>query len=139
MTKQKTSIEKTTVTLGGKEYAITPLPYAKAKAWRAKVSNPMGTLADTLTVEVDALPNLSQILRSVQGVILTVPDTIAELLFEYSPVLAADRAYIEEHAYDQEIVDAFLEALKQAYPFGKALSGLAVLTNGLQQSRTSKS
>jgi hypothetical protein len=62
----------------------------------------------------------------VQDVILAAPDRITAMLFDYSPVLAADRARIEAEVYESELIAAFVEVLKLAYPFGELLS----LANG---------
>jgi hypothetical protein len=49
-------------------------------------------------------------------------DTIQEMLFAYAPNLMVHREAIEENAYDDEMMRAFLEVLKLAYPFGQIVT-----------------
>lgn len=50
-------------------------------------------------------------------------DDIIELLFEYEPKLRSDKKWLEQNAYDEEVVAAFVEVLKLTFPI-LALWGL---------------
>jgi hypothetical protein len=59
------------------------------------------------------------------------------LLYEYSPALCADKERIEAESYDSEIVQAFMEVLKLAFPFGSAVGKLtAAMTVGRKGMQT---
>jgi hypothetical protein len=49
-------------------------------------------------------------------------DEIIDMVFDYSPELAADREWIEENATSSEAVSAFVEVLKLSYPFLEILA-----------------
>ena len=65
-------------------------------------------------------------------------DLMREKLFEYSPELAADRERIETEGYDSEIMAAFIEVLKLAFPFGQVIGlvSAAIEKAGQQTKRT---
>lgn len=125
-----------TVTLGGQSYVIEALPIAASKAWRAKLAGPFGQLAATLAHagEIDLTDGgaLSNLIQVVSDTLLGSIDLLQDLLFAYSPVLAADRARIEATAYDDEAMHALVEVLKLAYPFG----GVLTLVSGATKAPT---
>ena len=53
-----------------------------------------------------------------------VLDQALDLVVSYSPTLERDRDYILSDAYDSQIVDALVEVLKLAYPFGSLITQL---------------
>jgi hypothetical protein len=114
-----------TVTLGSKPYTVIALPIAASKAWREALAGPFGEIADALTqantVEVHRFADIAVLVRQMSGVLLGSVDKMLDLLFSYSPALAAERQWIEENAYDEEALHAFAEVLKLAFPFGVLL------------------
>lgn len=121
-----------TITLGGKQYELHPLTMRPARDFRQKISYELnGIIGEALQLgetELDNYAQLAGLAQRVSSAALGSVDTIAELLFEYSPELQNDRANIEAKAFDEEIIAAFMEALKQLFPFGslaKSLTGLA--------------
>ena len=48
-------------------------------------------------------------------------DILLDLLCEFVPAIAADRARIEAEAFDDEVVKAFVAVLGLVYPFGDML------------------
>lgn len=65
------------------------------------------------------LNKLIDVIRILPIVVLGVSGSmneIHELLFAYDGKLAAQRKWIEEHAYDSEITAAFMDILGLAYP-----------------------
>lgn len=110
------------VTLGGKEYNIRALKMRQSKEWRDKVKEPFGSLVDALqaapNIELTSMADLSTLVDVVKDLVLGSFDLVLDLLFQYSPELAADRERIETEGYDEEAVEAFVEVLKLAFPFG---------------------
>lgn len=122
MVAENTNTREATVTLAGKEYTIQALPMKAAREWRSEFAMPLqqilGVLRRMDKVELDDLGGVAEVLQQVGGYLLSSVDTLVEALFAYSPVLAADREYIEGHADDTEAMAALWEVLKLAYPFG---------------------
>lgn len=115
-----------TVTLGGQSYTVDALPIAKSKAWRAKLAGPFGELAATLEhageIDLTSGGDLSHLIQVISNTLLGSIDLLQDLLFAYSPALAADRERIEAESYDDEAMTAFTEVLKLAYPFGAVVN-----------------
>lgn len=61
-------------------------------------------------------------------------DDIIDLLFDYEPKLRTERKWLEENAYDEEVIAAFIEVLKLTFPI-MALWGL-LSTNGSRAQQT---
>ena len=115
-----------TVTLGGQSYVIEALPIKASKAWRARLAGPFGQLAATLEhageISLTDGGDLAHLIQIVTDTLLGSIDLLQELLFAYAPALAADRARIEAESYDEEAMQALIEVLKLAYPFGAVLT-----------------
>jgi hypothetical protein len=120
-----------TITLGGKQYEISEAPLRKNAAWRSSFTRLLtdvgGLMESASNVELNNVGDLIGVVRQIQDVLLAAPDRLTAMLFDYSPVLAADRARIEAEVYESELIGAFMEVLKLAYPFGDLL----VLATGL--------
>ena len=125
-----------TVTLGGKAYTVAALPIRQSKVWRDKLAQPFTQITHALegagTVEINQFGDIAGLVRSLSGTLLGAIDTVLELMFDYSPELAADRDAIEENAYDEEALDAFAAILGLVYPFGRLLA----VVSGRQETRT---
>lgn len=120
-----------TVTLGERSYEIRPLPIRKAREIREKFTAPfeqaIAALDQVPQTDINDVQSLGKIALSLKDVLLGSVDLVLEILFAYSPELAADRERIEAEAYDDEAIAAFVEVVKMLYPFGglaNALSGL---------------
>jgi len=126
------------VTLGGREYTIKTLPIRQSRKWREKLAGPFGELVDVLegagTIELNSWRDIAGLVRVLSGRIIGSVDLILDLLFDYSPELRADQEWIEENAYDEEAMAAFVEVLKLAYPFGKLRT---LVSSGLEKMGTS--
>lgn len=127
------------VTLGGREYTLSTPPIRRSKEWRHKLARPFGDLAKAIelagSVELSVadIPNIGDLVKRFAGTLIGSVDTMLDLLFDYSPALAADREWIEENAYDEEALEAFTEALKLAYP----LDTILAMVSGRTVNRTS--
>ncbi|MCB8988081.1 MAG: hypothetical protein H6661_10080 [Ardenticatenaceae bacterium] len=121
------------VVIGEKTYTIREAKRKANAKWRQRFQAEFTDVAALIEglpktdLTAEALGGLlHQIVAKVGGSV----DTLAVLVFDYSPELAADQQTIEEEAYDSEIMAAFTAVLKLAYPFGavlEALSGLVAL------------
>ncbi len=115
-----------TVELGGQPYTIQALPMKASRQWRESLGQPFAQLVDSLTqastMQVDDLGNIGALVEVIKTVALGSVDLCVDALFAYSPELAADRERIEAEAYDEEAINAFVEVLKLAYPFGAVLT-----------------
>lgn len=134
-----------TVTLAEQQYLIKELPSRKNMEWRQAISEPFGELVDALTnapsLEVDnaaGLAQIGQLVRMVTSRVVGSIDLMREALFDYSPALDGDRERIENEGYDSEIVAAFTQVLRLAFPFGQMidLASQAIAKAGQQQRQT---
>lgn len=125
--------------LGGKEYTISPRPIKATREWKEQaepiIDELMKMIANlpTSTGDLTALAtggtgsgggglmstsvaDMLPILMDVKTKLLYATDTVLELVCSYSPVLAADREWIEDNAYEAEIVYVFGHILKLVFP-----------------------
>ncbi len=123
-----------TVEIGGRSYEVVELRSRANEAWRARLREPFGALVKRLEgageTDITRAADVAALVRETAGTLLQAPETLRELLFEYAPALAADRERIVEEEYDSEILAAFVEVLKLAFPFGgmvEKVAGLARL------------
>lgn len=118
------------VTIGEKSYTVREAKRKASAKWRQAFQAEFTDVANL----IEGLPRtemtpeaLGGLLHQIVGKVGGSVDILAELVFDYSPELAADRETIEEEAYDSEIMAAFTAVLKLAYPFGSVLETM----NGL--------
>lgn len=127
------------VQLAGQTYTIEQLPMRPSRQWREKLRGSRlmaifdsldGAIAEIVRVADNAADggfgnvNVSELVGVagivpvvVQGLSTSIDDII-DFLFDYSPELRKDRERIEEEAYDDELVEAFCQLLRMAFPFG---------------------
>lgn len=109
-----------TVILDGNEYTITEKRSRENAAWRRRLEGPFAELADLLeggpSTEITDMASLAALVRSASGLLIGSIDTIRELLADYATELPLD------DAYDSEIMDAFVEVLGLAFPFGQVVN-----------------
>jgi len=67
-------------------------------------------------IELSNGNDLAELVQVLRHTLIGSIDMLQDLLFAYSPVLAADRERIEAEAFDEEALAAFVEVLKLAYP-----------------------
>lgn len=67
---------------------------------------------------------LISLLARANNLVAGVLDQALELVISYSPLLTSERDYILGEVYDSQIVDALVEVLQLAYPFGSLVSQL---------------
>lgn len=146
--------KQVTVTLGGRSYAISEKPSGINMKWRKKmratslmsVFESLDGLVTDLMVVVGSVSDGGKIsdidIGKALGVARVLPamvnglsnsiDDIIDLLFEYEPKLKTDRKWLDENAYDEEYVRAFLEMLKLLFP----IMGIWEMVAGFQGRQT---
>lgn len=116
------------LSLGGKEYEVSQLPIKPAKAWRVKFKAFVGGITDVMAsfsgVKLDSVEDLGKAIPAIMGVALDKLDEVAELVLAYSPELEKDRAHIEENATDEEMIEAFMEVARLAFPLQKIVAAI---------------
>lgn len=126
------------VALGGNTYTINEQPRKKNAAWREAFQNEFVDVAAAISSAADAditqTGTIADVVRGLMGQINNAVDALLPLLADYSPSIKADMNRIEEEAYESEIIDAFIEVLALAYPFGAALKAVSSLSSGLAAS-----
>lgn len=109
------------VKLAGREYTVYELKARQNQNWRDQLKTRFTTLADVIgnapSTELNTA-GVSGLIRSVTDLVMDSIGDVREAILAYSPELSADREYIEANAYDSEIMDAFVEVLTLAFPFG---------------------
>lgn len=68
-------------------------------------------------IELNQVVSVAKILPVIINGLSGSIDEIIDMVFDYSPELAADREWIEENATNSEAMIAFMEVLKLCYPF----------------------
>ena len=127
---------RATVVLGEKEFQIRELPTKPAEAWRKRLGDELQPIMNVLQqipamlkdgkvgglAEMEISEQLLQaILEPVKVLAIDSLSTARELVITYSPVLEAERAWLEANACDSEFVEALVECIKLAFPFGSLM------------------
>ena len=119
------------LTIGEKTYTVNELPRKKNAAWREAFQNEFVEIASFIQglagIEVSSGEVIANIVEQVAVQVNGAVDRMADLLISYSPEMTADRDYIEEEAYDSQILDGFTAVLGLAYPFGSLMKQLQTL------------
>lgn len=149
------------VTLAGRQYPIVEKPIGVASVWRDRlrkskamlifesldvammqlvavgdsITDEDGKMTSWANVNVSEVIGVAKILPVVVNGLASSIDEIEDMIFAYSPELAADREWIEQNAYDDEAVSVFVEVLKICYPI-MAVWGLV---RGPQAAQTGRS
>jgi hypothetical protein len=102
------------VMVGGLEKRIPVLPIGPTRRWREQ-------LATTAAGRFGDLRNLAD-LSATAAAAGGVTDTLLELVLEYDrEATLGGREWLEEHATDEELYEAFKAVAGQAYPFTRDL------------------
>jgi hypothetical protein len=126
--KREKMSNSTKVLLGGVEYEISALTIKYSRAWRETFGSMLNPIISALAqfggIDIENPENwrdLSNLLATVKDSIIMAPDLCADATFSYSAELSKERGAIEESATDAEILDAFMQVMALAYPFGKLI------------------
>lgn len=117
-TKKRTEEEKVArapivVVLGGKKYNIAPLVIRDSREWRKKAAIFQAAVAKYASVDSN---NPVEFEKSLIELLTDRLDQTIDLFFDYAKDL--NRGKFESIATDGEIVVAFQEVIKIAFPFG---------------------
>lgn len=108
---------------------VAPAPYRVARAWRATLQIHAGSLSPLLSGVGNGNP-VAGVDERIVKLLIGIVDVLFDLIADYSPAFAAVRERVEDVATDREIVAAFVEVLKLAYPFGDALTAITSAIGG---------
>lgn len=129
-------MRSTTITLSGKQHTINELPSRRAAAWRKQVQEKLGDVAKLVEsapdTDISNSAALATLVRNVGSLVVGSTDIVVELLFEYAPALRES----DEDFYDSELLAAFVEVVKLAYPFGQLANLLARFGSGVASRQT---
>lgn len=133
----------TTVRIAGRDYTIATLTITKNRVWRERLTaevEPIIKAMDGLkAVELKDFDALTMLARAVKDTVIRSVDKVLDLLCEYAPEIASDRARIEAEGYDEEIFAAFGKVIAVVFPLGALVRGItAPTTTGLTVSTISK-
>jgi hypothetical protein len=106
---------------GGEPYEIPDLPARRSREWRHRLVESARELCDVLFKETNGHDDV--FFAGLGAAYLTFPDKMLEMLLLYAPDLP--QAKIKETASDEDIVYAFSEIMRRAFPYLKALSLMA--------------
>jgi len=91
-------LEKVTVRLGARDFEVTAAGFARARAWKQRLINEVqpifATLADAPGITFESPADLLKLLPLAETLIMGGVATIFELLIDYAPALAAERALL---------------------------------------------
>lgn len=107
--------------LGGQQYEVAPLTVLKARAWREKLITSARALSQSLFRETNG--HDETFFAGLGSAYLAFPDTLCEMIFAYAPDLPRDE--ILSHSTDQEMIAAFAEIVRVAFPYLHHLSLMA--------------
>jgi hypothetical protein len=134
-----------TVTLGGKEYSVKQLPMRAEAEWRKRLQTLLAPILLLLQnydkIELNTPADVVDLLQRIAPLLLDAPDTMLELLFDYSPELAIQADEVETTAYSDEVLEALKAVMGLAYPFVGDLARLSqagqrLAANGAQPTPT---
>ena len=103
------------VILGGKEYSIAPLVIKESREWKKKVIKLIAPLPKLAKTALDSPESFEQALTTT---LISMPEEVTELFFEYAKKL--DRDEIESTTNDYELSKAFQEVIAFAFPLAES-------------------
>jgi len=115
-----------TLTLAERTYDVPMAPIRRARAWRTQLQAPLnevlGLFSTNISVELNSVSDLLGLADKFIPVLMDAPETLFTLLLAYAPALETEREFLEENAYDDELVTAFLAVLRAAFPLDRLTS-----------------
>lgn len=120
-------MRKVTVTLATQEYVIVERPTRKNEAWRKRLEKEIAPIVEVIKdvnreeISMENAHNLAPAAQQVLEVAMKSPAKIRDLVIAYSPELEKQKEALLDEAYDSEFMDAFIQILGLAYPFGGIL------------------
>lgn len=126
------------VTLGNKTYDVRRLPMAKDEAWRRRVQRLLRRYKETVHRELADDVTSLQMGTALQLALMTTeesdgPDDLVELMFDYAPELAKDRARIMDECSREEVLQAAEIVFDFFTPYFRQLARTAARLQALMQ------
>lgn len=119
----------TDIFIGTRTYSIKPLARREARKWREQVQEQVYPLIDQvgniISLDMNTSAGLAGVIQGVKQElprVLAFPDIVWDLLLAYSPEINAESGPLDATATDEQVMQAFMIALKQAYPLGGLMS-----------------
>lgn len=118
-------MQTVTLTLSGQEFTLHELDIEANAAWRKRFEAAIAPILDAVQgfdqIELETAADLQKIIAPLRNVLLHSPAVLVDLLLAYAPELVdARKAGLK--LYESELLAAFVEVLKLAYPFGALLT-----------------
>jgi hypothetical protein len=124
--------------LGDRTYEVPVAPIKRAKAWRKQLREPLdliiATVQDSAALEISSVNDVLAIGKRIIPALMEAPDTLLDLVLAYAPTLKAERAYLDDNAVDEQVVDVFLSVLKVAFPLARLAALIGQATPGTSTS-----
>ncbi len=121
-------MREVTIKLGGKEYVVTQLTIRNEATWRGRAQQALAPLWDAaglLETDITQPGDIVAMIGKVSDLLDPLP--ALDVVCAYSPALQADREWIEENAYSDEVfgvlVTLFFGQLRQLERLPGALNG----------------
>jgi hypothetical protein len=122
------------IVLGEREYVLQALPLRRRRLFVDFLMDKLGGVFDLVGVfetlrstSVSDLGKASDLLQQSAKLLLNSPDIAADLLYAYSPEIAADKEYIEDNALDEQAFDGFIAITGLMFSFLEAGRGKAAM------------
>ena len=115
-----------TLLLGDRTYTVPVAPIKRAAAWRKRLQGPLNEVLSLLTVDLAALSGVQELTALMQKfypLLVSMPETLLDLIYAYAPALEADREVLDETVLDAEVIEAFIVIVRVAFPLER-LTGL---------------
>ncbi len=115
-------MEQVKIHIAGEDRDVAELPRRKNAAWRERLQKELGPVMDFLetteSLDIQSVDQAVPILREALTGVNQGLDIALELIVNYMKAdkPAADK--IREDAFDSEILEALIQILSLAYPFG---------------------
>lgn len=120
------------VSVAGRDYEIPQLKIRASATWQAEVESDFGAIGGLMGLIGQAtgdsfaeiqqqvkIPEVAAAVAKLQGMIMQSMGRVRALVYSYAPLLAADKDFIEENGYNDEIVAVFMKLLRFEYPLGE--------------------
>jgi hypothetical protein len=126
-----------TITLGGREFVIHELTIFKSQKWRAQANEFLSQFTDINVSNPESDTEMIEYFQRLQKFLAGSLETVLDLACAYSAALEEDRSWIEENAYEREVIVAFRSILQFAYPVDFLAQNLYQAMSGSPDSPTS--
>jgi len=115
-------IESATLYLGEREFVVQTAGFMRSKPWKKRLFEEIKPLFEKVSAAPDIVFNtaadLLKLVPLAEELFTDGLDLVFDMLITYSPVLEAEREYIENYATDKQILAAFQGVVILADPFG---------------------